>query len=394
MTDRQTVSQSLKSRAISAIQAIRVKEIKKRKKSSVLSRLSKSSIRISPIEDLHFENTGEYDFLREHKRNWHLFSIEGKNTINKQYDLMIGVPVYNGEEYIESCINSLLSQKTEYSYEIVIVDDGSTDHTPGILENYKSLSHVRVIRQENCGLSSARNRVLKDITGRYVFFIDADDELKDNAIQVLLKTAFDNDADIVEGSYTRFNEQGEFDAHIHNNDNSIVNQEIPLFGFPWGKAIRAELFKSIVFPEGYIFEDSIFAYCIHPLSSTKFTLSDICYKYRYNTEGICATANKSDVSIDTFFVSFFLWRYYINHFQLSKRFFETFVGQSILNYYRTQSLDENVQKAAFALTQKIYVTVFREPLVTDNKHTIFDKCMRYGSFEVFCDLVSVWDDWE
>ena len=364
------------------------------KKSSVIKQLNTCEYKTPKLNNLDFLNTDEYRLLMKYKNYKQPFSIETKNSLCQQYDLMIGVPVFNGEQYIENCIDSLLSQKTEYSYEIVIVDDGSTDNTRELLKKYDNYNNIRIIRQDNGGVSSARNQTLKRITGKYVFFIDSDDELKSNAIQVLLNTAFIYNADIVEGSYVRFNDDGEFDSHIHKKDDSLNNPDIPLFGFPWGKVIRADLLETLSFPEGYIFEDSICAYCLNEIAKVKYTLPDICYKYRDNQQGICATSNSSNNAIDTYFVSFHLWSYHYKHFSNSKRFWETVVGQIILNYYRTKHLPDDILNSAFRLTQMIYVSIFEEQNDLTEKEKVFDTCMRCGSFNVFCDLVSVWDYWD
>ena len=100
-----------------------------------------------------------------------------QNTIRKEYDLMIIVPVYNVENYLRECLDSILSQKTQYSFCVVAVEDGSTDGSAAILKEYESHDHVRVIYQENKGLSGARNTAMKEIVGDYVYFLDSDDRL-------------------------------------------------------------------------------------------------------------------------------------------------------------------------------------------------------------------------
>ena len=79
-----------------------------------------------------------------------------------EYDLMIIVPIYNSAECIEMCLQSLLHQKTNYTYKIICVDDGSTDQTESILQKYKKFSNVEIIRQKNAGVASARNKALEN----------------------------------------------------------------------------------------------------------------------------------------------------------------------------------------------------------------------------------------
>ena len=81
--------------------------------------------------------------------------------MNLQYDLQIIIPAYNAEKYIEKCLNSILSQKTQYTYVITVINDGSTDETSQILSKYLDDEHVDIISQSNKGFSEARNRGLK-----------------------------------------------------------------------------------------------------------------------------------------------------------------------------------------------------------------------------------------
>ena len=104
-------------------------------------------------------------------------------------DLSIIVPVYNVEEYIDRCIKSLIAQNL-YSYEIILVDDGSTDNSSEIINDYsKKYNNVISIHQKNLGLSGARNTGLKLARGEYIVFVDSDDYLIENSLYSLLNQA-------------------------------------------------------------------------------------------------------------------------------------------------------------------------------------------------------------
>ncbi|MBO5342420.1 MAG: glycosyltransferase [Lachnospiraceae bacterium] len=95
------------------------------------------------------------------------------------------VPVYNAEKYIEACIQSVEAQSME-SWELILVDDGSTDSSYDICQNYANKNkRIRVIRQENSGVSVARNTGIQVATGKYITFIDSDDYIMSNHLQVL-----------------------------------------------------------------------------------------------------------------------------------------------------------------------------------------------------------------
>lgn len=106
------------------------------------------------------------------------------------------VPVYNSEKYINRCLDSILKQKG--NFEIVIVDDGSTDSTPQILKEYqKNNSNIKLITQKNEGVSSARNKGLKASTSKYITFVDSDDWLEPNAFKDSIKLIKKDSPDIL-----------------------------------------------------------------------------------------------------------------------------------------------------------------------------------------------------
>ena len=105
------------------------------------------------------------------------------------YDLQVIIPAYKTAQYIEKCIDSVLDLPTSCSIIITVVNDGSPDNMIEILKKYNSDPRVEVITQENRGLSGARNRALENIKGRYVTFLDSDDEfLKGVKIDELLSS--------------------------------------------------------------------------------------------------------------------------------------------------------------------------------------------------------------
>jgi glycosyltransferase involved in cell wall biosynthesis len=113
--------------------------------------------------------------------------------------LSIIIPAYNVEKYIERCIHSVVSQDIPLNeYEIIIVDDGSRDLTPQIVEEWsEKYNNIRTFTQQNSGQSAARNFALTKATGEYVFFIDADDKIEPNVLDNLTRLAKGNDLDIL-----------------------------------------------------------------------------------------------------------------------------------------------------------------------------------------------------
>ena len=112
------------------------------------------------------------------------------------YKVSVIIPIYNVEDYLEECIQSVINQ-TLSGIQIILVDDGSTDNSGSICEEYRNKDNVLIIHKPNGGLSSARNAGLKVAEGDYIFFLDSDDWLELDALERLYKLAIDYNVDFV-----------------------------------------------------------------------------------------------------------------------------------------------------------------------------------------------------
>ena len=116
------------------------------------------------------------------------------------------IPVYNVEKYIEDSLNSVLNQSFK-DIEVICVDDESTDNSLRILNEFEARDkRVKVISQKNKGNGGARNTGLKHASGDYVYFLDADDLLFENALEKMYRNAKSNQSDLVIFKITRFYE--------------------------------------------------------------------------------------------------------------------------------------------------------------------------------------------
>lgn len=129
------------------------------------------------------------------------------------------VPVYNTSTYLIRCLQSLVNQGlSPEEYEIVVVDDGSTDESVAIVEAFaQEHPQVRLLRQENAGVSAARNMALDNSCGRYIQFVDSDDYLCDGMMVSLLRRAVELDVDALVFNYESVNADGTL-SHHGNND--------------------------------------------------------------------------------------------------------------------------------------------------------------------------------
>lgn len=130
---------------------------------------------------------------------------------NPKIILSIVVPIYNVEAYLKKCVESLLNQDIPSSeYEIILVDDGSTDACPAICDKYAAKhSNIRVIHRKNGGLSAARNSGIEIARGKYIMFVDSDDYLVPNVLGYLEQTMEEKNLDVLRYNYQNVRENGE-----------------------------------------------------------------------------------------------------------------------------------------------------------------------------------------
>ena len=175
--------------------------------------------------------------------------------------ISIIVPVYNVESYLKECLESI-RQQTFTDIEVILVNDGSTDGSREICERYCEKDiRFRLINQENQGQSVARNRGVKESVGQFIMFVDSDDVINTNVLEVLLPY-MKTDVDIVECRMTRKKEEFFLNktstiVFEGNSKEAILNciafKEVKYCAFK--KIYRREIVQKIPFLEGYIYED-------------------------------------------------------------------------------------------------------------------------------------------
>ena len=314
-------------------------------------------------------------------------TVEWNSRLTGEYDLMIVIPAYNVQDYIEECMDSVLHQVTQYVFQVVVIEDGSTDHTGERLEKYESDPRVRVIRQKNSGIACARNAGLETITGRYVMFVDSDDVLCPDAIQKLLQKADRLDADIVEGSKYAFNENGSVRWRVLCEDTEEDADFLSHRGVPWGCVIRAEIFRNLKFPDGFEYEDSIMSYCVFPTAGKKCCISHMVYAYRHNKNSISHTASETPGCIDTYYVSLALWKWYVNRFEITESFQLLVLRQIAINYNRTAHWGTEVLESGYRLERAEYMKMFPDARDLKGEYQALDRAIRknnWGQVSLLC----------
>ena len=254
-----------------------------------------------------------------------------KENKNSGPQISIIVPVYNVEQYLDRCLESLVCQ-TFSNIEIILIDDGSTDGSGSICDRYSEKDRrIKAIHQNNKGLSGARNEGLAHIKGKYVMFVDSDDYVDKDFCRIPYEIAEDYSADLV-----LFHDQ-----IVSENDINVINKfetkkgvigkqdtidlmlkTVNVSVCVWNKLYKSDLFSNVLFPEDTIFEDNGVTYK-SILKANKIYYTDyVLYHYCLRKDSL---SQKSDQKSRNDYIDM----YYIMFNDLNKNGYRCYVRVSI-----------------------------------------------------------------
>ena len=160
-----------------------------------------------------------------------------KNNTKVSNDLLLSIiiPVYNTELYLKDCLDSCLWQDLlKEKYEIICINDGSTDSSAQILDSYQiNYPNIRVINQENSGVSSARNNGLRVSKGKYVWFIDSDDYIRKNSLKTIINFLEKHTLDAITVKYFKVNSQMHREKKYHNRPIKVIKKDTVYYVWRW-----------------------------------------------------------------------------------------------------------------------------------------------------------------
>ena len=223
--------------------------------------------------------------------------------------LSIIIPIYNVENYLSRCIESILSQDFK-DWELILINDGSTDFSKQIAENYeKSDSRIHLINTQNYGVSHARNLGLDAAIGKYIYFVDSDDELEINALSTFKSIEALHSVSLYKFGYCRINNNEEFRVSSLKTGIFDISQGLLLLeknmysGFLWNTIFRSDLIKkhNIRFDETVSWcEDHLFFLEYLNLSQDIYIDKSICYKYyiRNNVDSLSSLKRSPFIYIE------------------------------------------------------------------------------------------------
>lgn len=216
--------------------------------------------------------------------------------------ITIIIPVYNVEKTIKEAVDSALNQ-TYLNLQIILVDDGSTDSSGRICDEYKEKDErIEVVHKQNGGLSDARNAGLQCAIGKYIMFLDSDDFFEPNAVKIMYKAIEEKNADFIIGNYINTDPDGKkwnkpiFSEEFTDFKLSITEYEKSFFVMNsgvWNKIFRKEFIDKIQlkFVKGLPAEDAIFTTYCFTHSDNVYYIKDIIYNYRQAWDGSTISSN-------------------------------------------------------------------------------------------------------
>lgn len=209
--------------------------------------------------------------------------------MTESYLISIIVPVYNVENFLDKCVESIVNQ-TYKNLEIILVDDSSPDNCPKMCDEWAQKdSRIKVIHKENGGVADARNAGIKIAKGDYIAFVDSDDYIESGAYEFMINCAVKDDSDILVCSYFAD------DSDYENTDSDVreISQLDALskiacgdykYGVLWNKLYKKSVAENVIMPDFACCEDLVYNYFVFK-KATKITESNArFYHYVFNVE--------------------------------------------------------------------------------------------------------------
>ena len=293
--------------------------------------------------------------------------VYDNKAIDSSVDLSIVVPVYNYVEIIKANIDAILNQKTKYNCELIIVDDGSTDGAGEVIKQYENNSKVKLIYQKNAGIGAARNTGINNAVGKYIMFVDCDDIVHDDIVEILLNKAYSNDYDMVMCAHDLSKEKNgqifdiipniypKYNLMGYKNGDKIMN----LAGLPWCKVYKRELWNNVRFFPGYWYEDTIIQFLIFTQCKNYTYIPKIEYEYKWYEKNFShVQGNSANIkTIDSYWILVeILEQYKKSNLPINEQLY-TLVLRHISTYYfgSINGLSEDIIDALFVLAKDLFI---------------------------------------
>lgn len=293
-------------------------------------------------------------------------------------DLSIVIPVYNSEQFLDKCLSSILNQHTNYDYEVICVNDGSTDGSANILQKWAEKdARLVIITQTNQGIAGARNTGIARAKGRYIGFIDNDDYVEPNYVECILDRAKETGADIIDTAYDNVSPEGSILSVVSHGDIEItpdqyVEQMRNLPSFIWGGCMSRRLLEEVRFPIGFWYEDMVMRMLFVRQTNKIATISKPLYHYLIHGNNASLTLWKRNhiKATDELWLALQLAEYGQKRLGIStdEYLYTALLDEwSSLLWVRTKGLPVHIRKAIFNLAAN-YMRELAFPILSSDRY--------------------------
>lgn len=272
--------------------------------------------------------------------------------------ITIILPIYNVEKYLEESLRSILNQSYK-DYELIVVDDGSTDKSLKILNKYKSkFNKIKIFTQDNRGVSEARNLALSHVKGDYILFVDSDDFLKKDMVEKMVLKAKESQSDIVISNYCLYYEENKFYKALIDMPKAITYSSFQVIdmilkykfqGQLWNKLFKYSLLKenNFTFEEGRYIQDIFPVFKVISKAKKITYIDDELYFYRQR-EGSTVHKRNKKLTEDYYHamtsIINFIEKNKIEVNKNSLKTFKSYVFSYFIYHYTNEDLNNNYRR--------------------------------------------------
>ena len=273
------------------------------------------------------------------------------------------IPVYNVRPYIREALNSIINQ-TYKQLEIIIIDDGSTDGSGEICDQYALKDkRIQVIHQRNQGLSAARNYGLDHITGKAIVFLDSDDAYHPNAIWKMVSVLVNESADVVACGAVDYITDGSMNIGAFDHDKNRNNQieysrdealraviDGSISCGAWGKIYRSKVWRGLRYPVGHVYEDYYIIFDVLERTEKVITMEEPLVMHRIRENSITKTITLRNIQDRSY-----AREHYVDY---------------IMNHIPVFFSDNHLQKVMEASIRRIIISIVSLPLSNNERNEI------------------------
>ena len=306
--------------------------------------------------------------------------------------ISIIVPIYNIEEYISKCIDSLIRQ-TYTNIEILLIDDGSTDQSGVIADEYAKIdSRIIVYHKENGGLSDARNFGIDRAKGQYIAFVDGDDFIYPQMYEILKKYLCKENADISlceydsgpDGDKNKIVETSELVCRVVTGKEILTTYSV-IYVVAWNKLYRTDIFSDVRYPKGRFHEDEFVAHRLLFKCKKIVFIKESFYFYRKRSQSIM-----SKISMKRIVDGVEAWQDRLSFFENKKidyiisRLLDSYLSHIVNTYFYCLKMEQINDKRIF----KYLVNTERSALRQYKGRVV---ALKYKLFCIHPDLYRIWN---